>query len=235
MVGHVERAAAAVELILHPLVVLGLLEEGQHLSIAPALVAQLGPVVIVRGMATDVDHVVDRAGPAERPPARPRESPHVAVELRHGPVAPVEGAVGQEAHQGGGVDERRAVRAACLEQEHPNGRIGGEAMGKHAAGGAGAHDDVVVHDEPPRVTEGCLAQCAALGVGAQHPVVDIGAVVARRPRDARSRRRSPRDVPDISADAERNGGRLPARIGRACLTRPEGRASMPSTTEDPHA
>ncbi len=209
MVGHIQRAAAAVVPVLHPLVVLGLLEDGQHLSIAPALVAQLGPVVIVRGMATDIDHVVDGAGPAERPPARPRESPHVAVELRHRPVAPVEGAVGEEAHHGGGVNERRAVRAARLEQENPNRRIGGEAMGEHAAGGAGADDDVVVHDEPPRVTEGCLAQyqprlTSAPGISSQTSV--------RRsrvfPRDPRSRRRSLRDVPDISADASRNGGRL---------------------------
>jgi len=145
VVGHVERAAAAVVAVLHPLVVLGLPEVRQYVLVAPALVAARGPVVVVRGVTPDVDHVVDRAGPAERPPPRPREAPQVAVRLGHRAVAPVVRAVRQEAHHRGGVDERRGVGAARLEQQHGDGRIGGEPIGEDAAGGASADDHVVVH------------------------------------------------------------------------------------------
>ena len=113
MVGHVERAAAGVEAVFQPLVVLGLPEERQHVLVAPALVAELGPVIVVRGVAPDVDHVVDRAGPAERPPAGPREAPQVAVELGHGAIPPVMGSVRQEPHHRGRVDE------AARRRDHP--------------------------------------------------------------------------------------------------------------------
>src|SRR3546814_3167465 len=42
------------------------------------------------------------------------------------------------------VDEGVPVAAAGFEQQHPAARVFGQAVGKHAAGGTGTDDDVVV-------------------------------------------------------------------------------------------
>src|SRR5207244_9568170 len=44
----------------------------------------------------------------------------------------------------GDVDEGGAVARPRLEQQHANGRVGGEPIGEHAAPRAGPHDHVVV-------------------------------------------------------------------------------------------
>ncbi len=58
----VERVAALA--LLHPA------EIGQHVGIAPAAIAALGPMVEVSRLAAVPDHAVDRRGPAERLAAR---------------------------------------------------------------------------------------------------------------------------------------------------------------------
>ena len=96
------------------LVVLGLLEERQHVLVAPALVAELAPVVVVPGVAAHVEHGVDRRRAAQRLAARPVHAAVVAMDLRHRLVAPVVGRLLAEAGEA-----RRH-----LEQEGPSGRPG---------------------------------------------------------------------------------------------------------------
>src|SRR5205807_4083699 len=71
LVGDVERSAGAVEVVAAAFVVLGLLEERQYVVVAPALVAELAPVVVVPGVAAHIEHGVDRRGAAQRLAARP--------------------------------------------------------------------------------------------------------------------------------------------------------------------
>src|SRR5206468_6458306 len=52
------------------LVVLGTLEAGQHVGIAPAGIAERGPVVVVAAVAAHIEHRVDRAAAAQRLAAR---------------------------------------------------------------------------------------------------------------------------------------------------------------------
>jgi hypothetical protein len=66
LVGDVQRPTRPVELgVAVDFVVLGPLEVREQLLVSPPLVAVVGPVVVVGGVAADVDHRVDRAGPAE--------------------------------------------------------------------------------------------------------------------------------------------------------------------------
>jgi hypothetical protein len=62
---HVERAVLTVQRVLEVFVVLGALEQRQHLIIAPARIAQLGPAVEIQRMAAMVGHGVDRGTAAQ--------------------------------------------------------------------------------------------------------------------------------------------------------------------------
>ena len=74
-VGDAQRAVAAAErVVAAALVALHALEEGQHLVIAPALVAHLRPGVEVLRLAAHEGHAVDRARAAEQLAARHRDA-----------------------------------------------------------------------------------------------------------------------------------------------------------------
>src|SRR4029077_6172878 len=64
-VGHAERTADAVELVLAPFVVLRPLEVRQDVVVAPAPAPVGPPAVEVAPVAAHVDHRVDRAGAAD--------------------------------------------------------------------------------------------------------------------------------------------------------------------------
>ena len=55
LVGDAERAAGAMEIVGAALLVLGLLEIGQHVVIAPADIAELAPMVEILLLAADID------------------------------------------------------------------------------------------------------------------------------------------------------------------------------------
>src|SRR5436305_228605 len=88
--GHRQRSANAVELTLAALVVLGALEVGEDLVIAPALAPARGPLVVVQAVAPDIDHRVDRAAAAEHPPAREIQTAVVHPGLGIAQQVPVE-------------------------------------------------------------------------------------------------------------------------------------------------
>ena len=70
LIGNMQRAADAVEIIRAADLVLRLLEIRQDQVPVPALAAALAPFIVVAVVAADIDHAVDRAGPAKRLAAR---------------------------------------------------------------------------------------------------------------------------------------------------------------------
>ena len=153
-------AAAAVHRRGAGVMVFGLQEVGQDIVPAPAKVAELAPVLVVRRLAAHVDHAVDRRAPAR----------HLAAGIDQ--AAPVEPRLGRRLHHPVGarvadavevphrdMDPVVGIAATGFEQEHAGARILGEPAREHAASGAGADDDVVVpaferlkawHLRPPR-------------------------------------------------------------------------------------
>ena len=106
--GHVQRAAAAMEVIRPALIAFRLAEIGQHIGKAPALQAHLAPEVIVARMPPDVDHPIDRGGAAPALAARPVEAPVFHMLLRLGEKAPVivVRLLDQPAHTGGHLNHK---------------------------------------------------------------------------------------------------------------------------------
>ncbi len=49
------------------------LEEGQDVLVAPAWITEGFPLVVILGVAANVEHVVEHAGPAQDFPARPEK------------------------------------------------------------------------------------------------------------------------------------------------------------------
>jgi hypothetical protein len=116
-------------------VVLGLAEVGQTVSVAPSLVAELGPAVVFRAMAAGIDHAVDRRGTAERLAAWAEKRMAVAeVGIGLRVVAPIvlpaEHEVAERAWR---MDELEAVLRPCLADAHVPARIGGQPIGQYAA------------------------------------------------------------------------------------------------------
>ena len=142
---HVQRAVAAVILVLAAIVSLRPLEVGQHVRKAPALVAELPPLVVIAKMAARIAHAVDRGRTAEHLATRERQLASAAMGVGLALESPVEL---RRHHRGRPrnrqFQERMPVAAAGFEQQHIAVTILGEAVGQHAAGRAGADDDVVV-------------------------------------------------------------------------------------------
>ena len=128
-VGHPQRAVGAVPLARAADVVLELAEVRQHVGVAPARIAERGPVVVVVAMAADVDEPVDRARPAERAAARPVDlaTVHSGVGLGLEPPV-VDGVEHRLGVPDRDVDPGIAIARTGLEQQHrssPNPRTGG--------------------------------------------------------------------------------------------------------------
>jgi len=64
-------------------------EIGQDILPGPSFASQLTPVIEVRGMAAQIDHVVDRAGAADGAAAREIDLPVVKFGLRRGSKSPI--------------------------------------------------------------------------------------------------------------------------------------------------
>ena len=143
-VGHRQRAAVAVIFVGTALLVLGLLEIGQHVVIAPAGIAALAPAIVILVLAPHIEQAVDRARTAEHFSARLEHLAAVQSRLRLGLVHPVDGFFLEqfsvaERH----VDPEVAVLRSGLQQQHGVLAVGAQAIGEHTSGRAGADDDVV--------------------------------------------------------------------------------------------
>ena len=120
------------------------LEVGQHLVVAPAAAAALGPALVVQRVAAQVDHAVDRGGAAQGLAARLVERAAVEVLLRLGLQVPVVAAVALvvRAQAAGHADRPVTVLRPGLQQQDRGAAVG-EAPGQDAAGRARARHDVV--------------------------------------------------------------------------------------------
>ncbi len=118
---------------------------GQHVVPAPAGVARLPPAVVIGGLPAHVDHAVDRGTAAQNPTARIVQAAAVQSRLGFGPVAPVETRIAHRmkiAHRH--MDPEAVVMTARLQQQDAVSRIGGQAVGQHAARRSRADDDEIV-------------------------------------------------------------------------------------------
>ena len=127
------------------LAVLALQEIGQHVRPAPAFIAELAPVVVIRRLAAHVDHAVDRRRAAEDLAARIGDRAAVQSGNRLGLHAPVGARIAHGVEIADrDVEPDPVVLAARLDQQHAMAAGRGQAVGEHAACTAGANDDEVV-------------------------------------------------------------------------------------------
>ena len=156
-VRHRQRAAGAVIFVGAALLVLGLLEVGQHVVITPAGIAALAPAIVILVLAAHIQQAVDRARSAQHLAARLKHLAAVQPRLRLGLVHPVDGFfLEQLAVAERHMDPDVGVLRAGLKQQHRMLAVGAQTIGEHAAGRAGADDDivefgsiVVIHSFPP--------------------------------------------------------------------------------------
>jgi len=147
--GDVQRPAHPVVLRPARLEVLALPEVREQLLVAPSLVSEVGPVIVVGGVSPDVDHRVDRGGAAEGLPPGPVEPPPRALGLWFGVVLPVGRAPHQFAERQRDVDLAPVVRLARLEDQDRAVRALGEPVGHHTARRARPDHHVVVRADRP--------------------------------------------------------------------------------------
>jgi hypothetical protein len=128
--------------------VLMLPEQRQHIVPAPALVAELAPLVIVARLAAHVDHAVDRGAAAQNLAARIVDGAPAEALLSLGLEAPVSARIPHAIEIADrDVDPEEVILAAGFQQQHRDLRIGGEPIRQQAAGCPTADDDVVVGAE----------------------------------------------------------------------------------------
>src|SRR5262249_7257764 len=122
-----------------------LAEIGKRVRVGPGRQAARRPAVVVAAVAARIGHGVDRGRPADHLAARAFDAAVRHVRLGFGEIHPVVHAVEQDAAPAErDVDPGVPVPATGLEHEHLGVAVLREAVGKDAARGAGADDDVVV-------------------------------------------------------------------------------------------
>ncbi len=138
------------------LVMLGAGEVGQHFGVGPALASGIGPVVIIGGVATEIDHPVDRAAAADHPPTRHRDRAARHARLRDGGEIPVRFlAPDCGGDKAGDMDERMAVMPARFEHADRTARVFPQPRGHGGPRRTGADNDEI---------ECCCAHCALLSL-----------------------------------------------------------------------
>ena len=119
-------------------------EIGQAVVPRPAAVAELGPVIVILGLAADVDEPVDRRGAADHPAARIDDGAAVGAGIGLGAEFPGQGVVVEHLEEAGrDVDQRVPVLSARLDQQDFGVGILGQPVGQHATGRARPDDDVI--------------------------------------------------------------------------------------------
>ncbi len=142
--GDLQRAVAPAKGVLAQIRTFDPLEIGQHVGIAPAPVAALGPVVIVSGLPPVPDVPVDRGRPAQRLATRSQDrAPARPIGRLHG-VEPVD-----RRHVEGLGEPRRdmdpgvPVTPARLQHADRRARVSTQPVGQDTACRASTDDDVV--------------------------------------------------------------------------------------------
>src|SRR6202011_1092694 len=140
------QPVAAAKLVRAALVTFHPPEDRQHVLIAPAAVAELGPVVVILRLAAHIDHAVDRARSAHHLAARHVDAASARTFVGLGLVAPVHGGIVD--HLGGADRHPRPemVRSlgARFQQQYAIGAALAQPACDHRAGRTRADHDVVI-------------------------------------------------------------------------------------------
>ena len=119
-------------------------EVGQHVGIAPAAVAALGPAVEIEPLAAIVDMAVDRARPAQGLAARGGDGAPAGPFAGLGLVEPVHPRIDQGVHEAGrDMDEGVPVPRPRLEDADRDVLVLAQPGSQYAAGRSRADDDIV--------------------------------------------------------------------------------------------
>src|SRR4051812_391672 len=135
-------AAAVLVLALAP-VAFHLLEDRQHLAIAPAAIAELRPGVVVLRLAAHEHHAVDGRRAAQQFAARDRNAALAGAVVGLGGVQPVGCRVLDQLGEPDRDTRPGMASPACLQHQPPVPGIGAEPVGQGRPGRAGAHHDVI--------------------------------------------------------------------------------------------
>ena len=142
---HPPFATRAMQRVATFVMVFMALEIRQGIVPAPTRVTRhLGPQVVVARLAAHVNHAVDARAPAQYLASWVAQAATIQARSRFGLVEPIGARVAnaiQIAH--GDVHPVVIVFAPRFDQQHPLAAIGTQAVGKQAACGARANDDVV--------------------------------------------------------------------------------------------
>ena len=143
--GDVKRATSAAPGRLAAMRMFHPPEIGQHIGITPAGRAGFFPMRIVAGMAPDIDHAIDRTGPADHLAARTDKRAPAKGRFRLGKIAPV---IAFHVHR---IRQRRrhldqwpGIAAAEFKHQNTCGPVFAKPVGKRASGRARSDDDIVV-------------------------------------------------------------------------------------------
>ena len=145
MVRDAKRTARAMKCVRAALLVLGLLEIGEHALPVPSGAAAALPIVVVRRVTAYVQHAVDRARAAQHLASRLKQRPALELGLGLGFVHPVVIRIGVQlrvSHRH--LDPDAAILASGFQQQHAVPATFAEPRGDHATGRARAGHDVVV-------------------------------------------------------------------------------------------
>ena len=111
-------------------------EIGKNVGVSPAGGAGLLPVGIIPGMATDIDHAVDRRGAANHLAAGAGKRTPAKRRLRFCPVAPV---IARHVHRigqrGRHLDQRPGIGSAKFQYQDPTFAVLAKPIGEGASRG----------------------------------------------------------------------------------------------------
>ena len=127
-------------------------------------------MIVVRRLAADIDHAVDRRRAAKHPAARKRQDAATEPRLGDSLKAPVGARIADAVDEpDGDFDPDIAVEPSSLDKQDADCRIGAETIGENTASRTGANDDVVETSEilHPASCEALMEQPLALGAQRQ--------------------------------------------------------------------
>src|SRR5262249_53091403 len=87
--GDLQGPRTAPDLVVAAGVAFHALEDRQHVLVAPAAVAELGPMIVVLALPAHPHHPVDGARPSEHAPARNGDCASSGIVLRFGAIEPI--------------------------------------------------------------------------------------------------------------------------------------------------